>query len=145
MNVVALIGRLTHDPQIRYTGDNAVLGFRIAVDRQRKDSGADFINCTAFGKTAETIATWMKKGSPIAIQGHIQTGSYKNKEGNNVQTFEVVVDRFEFVGGGRSEGGNNQPQNQYAQPQGYSQPQYTPPRQEELPPGFTEIGEGLPF
>lgn len=100
MNNVSLIGRLTKDPDTRYSAgeeSTAVTRFTTAVDRWGKDAGADFIGCVAFGKTAEFISKYFYKGMKIAITGHIQTGKYQNKDGNTVYTTDVVADRAEFV------------------------------------------------
>jgi single-strand DNA-binding protein len=98
MNVWNGIGRLTKDPDTRYTTDNmAVTRFTIAVDRYGKDAGADFISCVAFKNTAEFIDKYFHKGMKIGITGHIQTGKYDNKDGKTVYTTDVVVDRAEFV------------------------------------------------
>lgn len=100
MNVVTLLGRMTKDAEVRYSqGDNqtAVARFAIAVDRKSKDAGTDFINCVAFGKTAEVIEKYFGKGKRIGIVGHIQTGSYTNKEGAKVYTTDVVVDSLDFI------------------------------------------------
>lgn len=98
MNVWNGIGRLTKDPDTRYTTDNmAVARFTVAVDRYGKDAGADFINCVAFKNTAEFIDKYFRKGMKIGITGHIQTGKYGNKDGKTVYTTDVVVDRAEFV------------------------------------------------
>lgn len=97
------IGRLVRDPEVRYTqGDNpmAMAKFTIAVDRKFKKDGeqsADFINCTAFKKTAEFIEKYFGKGNKIAVSGRIQTGSYDDKDGKKVYTTEVVVEEAEFV------------------------------------------------
>lgn len=99
MNNVALIGRLARDPEIRYSqGENqlAIARFTIAVDRNKKDAGADFISCVAFGKTAEFIEKYFSKGKKIGIIGHIQTGSYE-KDGAKVYTTDVIADQVEFV------------------------------------------------
>lgn len=110
MNKTILIGNLTKDVDLRFAAGsgNAVAKFSVAVARVKKGE-TDFINCIAFGKTAETISQYFFKGSKIAIDGHIQTGSYDNKDGQKVYTTDVIVDRFEFVGGGK---GNNQGQTQ---------------------------------
>lgn len=98
MNNVNLIGRLTKDPDTRYTTDNmAVARFTVAVDRYGKDAGADFIGCVAFKNTAKFIDKYFRKGMKIGITGHIQTGKYDNKDGKTVYTTDVVVDRAEFV------------------------------------------------
>lgn len=99
MNNVTLIGRLARDPEIRYSqGENqmAIARFTIAVDRNKKDAGADFISCVAFGKTAEFIEKYFSKGKKIGIIGHIQTGSYE-KDGAKVYTTDVIADQVEFV------------------------------------------------
>lgn len=100
MNKVTLIGRLTRDPETRYTtGDNAVCisKYTLAVDRKGKDQGADFISCVAFGKGGEFAEKYLRKGTKIAITGRIQTGSYTNKENKKVYTTEVVAEEHEFV------------------------------------------------
>lgn len=104
MNNVTLMGRLTRDPELKYSqAGKAYCRFTVAVNRDFNKDEADFINCLAFGKTAETIAEWLGKGRRIALQGRIQTGNYENKNGDKVNTFEVVADRFEFVDSARSE------------------------------------------
>ena len=100
MNKVILLGRLTKDPELRFAA-----GTGNAVTRQFKRDEADFINCVAFGKTAETIAQYLTKGSQIAITGNIRTGSYDAQDGSKRYTTDVVVESFEFVGGGK--GANN--------------------------------------
>lgn len=100
MNKVILIGRLTKDPEVRYTSEptqTAVAKFTIAVDRIGRDQGADFIPCVSFGKTAEFAEKYLKKGSKIALCGHIQTGSYTNKDGQKVYTTDVIVENAEFA------------------------------------------------
>ena len=109
MNNVVLIGRLTKDPELKYSqAGKAYCRFTVAVNRDFNKEEADFINCLAFGKTAETIAEWLGKGRRIALQGRIQTGSYQNSNGDTVYTTEVVADRFEFVDSARSETSKNQ-------------------------------------
>ena len=100
MNKVVLMGRLTKDPELRFTAvsGTAVSRFTVAVDRKKKDDGADFINCVAFGKTAETISQYLVKGRQILIEGNIRTGSYENDEGKKIYTTNVNVERFEFIG-----------------------------------------------
>lgn len=109
MNNVILMGRLTRDPELKYSqAGKAYCRFKVAVNRDFNKDEADFINCLAFGKTAETIAEWLGKGRRIALQGRIQTGNYENKNGEKVNTFEVVADRFEFIDSTRSETSKNQ-------------------------------------
>jgi single-strand DNA-binding protein len=108
MNKTMLIGRVTKDIDLRFGKDGmAIAKFSVAVNRMKKGE-VDYPNCIAFGKTAETIANYMSKGSQIGIEGHIQTGSYTNKEGNKIYTTDVIVDRFDFVGGGKTTNTNNQ-------------------------------------
>lgn len=103
MNKVILMGRLTRDPEVRYSsGENAtaVARFSLAVDRRFKREGeqnADFISCVAFGKTAEFIEKYFRKGMRMTLAGRIQTGSYTNKEGNKVYTTDVFVEECEFA------------------------------------------------
>lgn len=109
MNNVILMGRLTRDPELKYSqAGKAYCRFTVAVNRDFNREEADFINCLAFGKTAETIAEWLGKGRRIALQGRIQTGNYENKNGDKVNTFEVVADRFEFVDSAKSDTSKNQ-------------------------------------
>lgn len=119
------MGRLTRDVDLRMTTSNLAVGrFNVAVDRKlSKDKRqeaeknnqptADFIGCIAFGKTAENIATYFRKGQRIAVSGHIQTGSYE-KDGQRIYTTDVVVDSFDFVESNSSSNTNNN--------QGYSNP-----------------------
>ena len=102
MNKVILQGRLTRDPEVKYsTGEKAtaIASFSMAVDRRFKKDGeqnADFINCKAFGKTAETVEKYVQKGVKITVCGRIQTGSYTNKDGVKVYTTDVIVEGFDF-------------------------------------------------
>lgn len=102
MNSVVLIGRLTKDPEVRYTaGDQmAVANFTIAIDRptkQGKEKQADFPRIIVFGRSAENCEKFLSKGRLVGVQGRIQTGSYKNKNGDTVYTTDVVADRVEFL------------------------------------------------
>lgn len=106
MNNVCLIGRLTKDIDLR-EGNVKVGKFTLAVNRMKKDDGADFINCVAFGNTAETMAKYLSKGRQIALEGRIQTGSYDHKDGYKVYTTEVMVNRFEFIADGSNSNSNN--------------------------------------
>ena len=105
MNRVILMGRLTRDPEVRYSNGEtpmAIARYSLAVDRQgAKSNGqeqqtADFINCVAFGKQGEFAEKYLHKGMKVAIEGRIQTGSYTNKDGVKVYTTDIVVDRHEF-------------------------------------------------
>ncbi len=103
MNKVILMGRLTRDPDIRYTaGDNptAIARYTLAVNRRftrNNENTADFINCISFGRTAELAEKYFHQGIRITISGRIQTGSYTNREGHKVYTTEVVVEEQEFA------------------------------------------------
>lgn len=96
MNLSILTGRLTKDPEARQTANGSMARFTLAVDRIGKDKNADFIPCVAFGKTADSAATYLHKGTKIALDGRIQTGSYTNKEGVKVYTTDVIVNHWEF-------------------------------------------------
>ena len=105
MNKVILMGRLTRDPEVRYTqGDNAmaIARYTLAVDRRFNrnngdDQTADFIGCVAFGRAGEFAEKYFRKGTKIAVTGRIQTGSYTNKDGVKVYTTDVVVEEQEFA------------------------------------------------
>lgn len=116
MNKVILMGRLTRDPEVRYTqGDNAmaVARYTLAVDRRfsRNNNGdeqtADFIGCVAFGRSGEFAEKYLRKGTKIAVTGRIQTGSYTNKDGVKVYTTDVVVEDQEFAESKNASGGNS--------------------------------------
>ena len=96
MNLSILTGRLTKDPEARQTANGSMARFTLAVDRIGKDKNADFIPCVAFGKTADSAATYLHKGTKIALDGRIQTGSYTNKDGVKVYTTDVIVNHWEF-------------------------------------------------
>ena len=123
MNKVILMGRLTRDPDVRYSaGENstAVARYTLAVDRRFHrdgDATADFIGCVAFGRQAEFAEKYLRQGTKIAITGRIQTGSYTNREGQKVYTTDVVVEEQEFAES-KNAGGNNG---------GYSAPQHNNP------------------
>lgn len=101
MNKTVLIGRLTKDPELKYsTSGQAITRFTLATDRSYKKEGqqeADFINCVAFAKRAEAIANFVKKGHLFGIIGHIQTGSYDAQDGTKRYTTDVIVDEMQFL------------------------------------------------
>lgn len=107
MNKVILMGRLTRDPDIRYSqnqNSTAVARYTLAVDRKvarSNDNGdqqtADFISCVVFGKAAEFVEKYLRQGTKVIITGHIQTGNYTNKDGQRVYTTDVVVEEHEFA------------------------------------------------
>lgn len=143
MNSVNLIGRLVRDPELRYSqSGTAVLRFTVAVDRKlskdKRDEAqrnnqptADFISCTAFGKTAETIASYHSKGSQIGVEGRIQTGSYE-KDGRTIYTTDVLVNSITFIGSKNNSGGGNQ-QNTNNSQGDYSDAGFYPVDNDDIP------------
>lgn len=129
MNKVILMGRLTRDPEVRYSqGETplAIARYTLAVDRRfNRNSGgdngqsADFISCVAFGRSGEFAEKYLRKGTKIAVTGRIQTGSYTNREGQTVYTTEVVVEDQEFA---ESKNGNSGSDGGYAGSTGNSRP-----------------------
>lgn len=110
MNKVILMGRLTREPDIRYSQNDssmAIARYTLAVDRRYKKDGeqtADFISCVCFGKSAEFIEKYCHKGTKLVVEGRIQTGSYTNKDGQKVYTTDVFVEQQEFA---ESKGASN--------------------------------------
>ena len=148
MNKVILMGRLTRDPEVRYSqGEQAtaIARYTLAVDRRFKRDGdqtADFIGCVAFGKLGEFAEKYLRKGTKVVVTGRIQTGSYTNKDGQKVYTTEVILDDQEFADskGSASDMGG------YAQ----SAPSQRPAPTSAIGDGFMNIpdgveDEGLPF
>ena len=136
MNTVNLIGRLTKDPELKYTATGiAICKFTLAVNRdftnQNGEREADFINCTAFKKTAENLSNYQKKGSQIGVVGRIQTGSYEGQDGKRVFTTDVMVDRVEFLGSGKANGEGNQNQTSNEAP--FTNSQMPPVSEDDLP------------
>ncbi len=121
INMVALMGRLTYEPELRTTPSGvSVLRFQVACDRSYQKAGeerkADFIDCVAWRQTAEFISRYFHKGSMIAVEGTIQTGNYTDKNGQNRKQVEVLANNVSFCGS-KSETGTYAPQTQdYAQP-----------------------------
>lgn len=144
MNSVVLIGRLTRDPEVRYTGDQmAIASFSLAIDRPPRRDGTketDFPRITVFGKQAENCEKYLAKGRLVGVQGRIQTGSYTNKNGDKVYTTDVVADRIEFLEwgdkSGASQGGG----------QGFQNKEKPSSNQSQIPAGFEAIDdEDIPF
>ena len=139
MNKVILMGRLTRDPEVRYSQGAeplAIARYTLAVDRRGRrdnnggDQTADFIQCVSFGRTAEFAEKYFKQGTKIAITGRIQTGSYTNKDGNKVYTTEVVANRVEFLEWGDRPSGGAAPARQ----------------DDDIPAGFEALeDEDIPF
>ena len=144
MNKVILMGRLTRDPEIRYSQgeqSTAVARYTIAVDRRFRRDGdqqtADFINCVAFDRAAEFAEKYFHQGIRVLVSGRIQTGSYVNKDGQKVYATEVILDDQEFADSKGTSNGGNQPQNR---------PVSTSPVGDgfmNIPDGVED--EGLPF
>lgn len=145
MNRVLLMGRLTKDPEVRYTQNDtsmAIARFSLAVDRRRTGNAeqtADFINIVAFGKLGEFSEKYLHKGTKVALEGRIQTGSYTNKDGAKVYTTDVVADNIEFAESKNANGNN-----------GSSAPAAAPQTQSQaVPPsvggddGFMNIPDGI--
>ncbi len=157
MNSVVLIGRLTRDPETRYTSGSqmAVCSFTIAIDRvtrQGEEKKTDFPRITVFGKQAENCERFLKKGRLVGVQGRLQTGSYTNKDGATVYTTDVVADRVEFLEWGDRQSQNDGYQQSYQRaPQQYQAepaPQTEAPqefKEDFTPEGFTTIEEDIPF
>ena len=140
MNNVILIGRLTRDPELRYTTSQmAVATFTLAIDRPTKadrEKETDFPRIKAFGKTAENCEKYLAKGRMAAVQGRLQTGSYTNKDGATVYTTDVIANRVEFLEwGDRPQG--NAPANSGAQTSGFNAG--------DVPDDFQALDEDVPF
>ena len=114
MNKVVLIGRLSRDPELKYTSNNTpVCQIKVAVSRpvaQGKEPETDFINVTIWNKQAENLVKYVKKGNQIAIEGRIQTRSYDNEEGKKVYVTEVLANHAEFIGNNSNKTNDNQTQ-----------------------------------
>ncbi|MDO4393020.1 MAG: single-stranded DNA-binding protein [Bacillota bacterium] len=144
MNSVQLIGRLTRDPEVRYTsGQNqtAVARFSIAVnDGYGENERTSFINIVVFGRQAENCERYLSKGRQVGITGRIQTGSYE-KDGRTVYTTDVVASRVEFLGGGDGASRSNSG--------GYQRPQQSESQQSHAEPagieGFQSVDDDIPF
>lgn len=112
MNKVILMGRLTRDPEVRYSQGNsqtAVARYSVAVDRRFKREGepdADFFNCTSFGKQAEFVERYLHKGTKVVLSGRIQNDNYTNREGQMVYSVRIIVEDVEFAESKNASGGN---------------------------------------
>lgn len=148
LNRVVLVGRLTKDPDLRYTASGvAVANFTIAVNRpfsnQQGDREADFINCVIWRKPAENLANYMSKGSLIGVDGRIQTRSYDGQDGKRVYVTEVVADSVQFLESRGGSGGSNS-QNRG---QGQGSRDYQSPNQNQAPQQnqASQTNESSPF
>ena len=140
MNKVILMGRLTRDPEVRYSqGENptAIARYTLAVDRRfnrnNDDQSADFIGCVAFGRAGEFAEKYFRKGTKIAVTGRIQTGSYTNKDGVRVYTTDVVVEEQEFAESKNSAGAEG----------GYTGGSSRAPEPSGAGDGFMNIPDGI--
>lgn len=140
MNNVVLIGRLANDPELSYTPNNqtAVCRFTLAVNRMRKEDGADFIRITVWGKQAENCDRYLSKGRQAAVHGRIQTGSYTNRDGAKVYTTEVVANSVEFLGSAQVQSEESPTTAQTAAP--VQQSIY-----DDLPDSFQAAEDDIPF
>ena len=139
MNKAILMGRLTRDPEVRYSQSDrsmAIARFSLAVDRRFKKQGdtvtADFFNCTAFGKQGEFVEKYLKQGTKIVVTGRIQNDNYTNKEGQKVYSVQIMVEEIEFAeskASSQSNAGND----------GSAQPQMGAPDAD----GFMNIPDGI--
>lgn len=110
LNVVAIMGRLVRDPELRQTqGGKDVASFTVACDRNLKDAPADFIPVTAWDKTAQFVCRYFKKGSPIIIDGRLQSRQYQDKAGNNRTAIEIVANNVNFAGSKQDSGETGRP------------------------------------
>ena len=142
MNKVILMGRLTRDPEVRYSqGDSvtAVARYTLAVDRRFKRDGeatADFINCVVFGKSAEFAERYFRQGLKVVVSGRIQTGSYTNRDGVKVYTTDVVVEDQEFA---ESKAASESSMGSYRQ----ASPSPSPAPSADIGDGFMNIPDGI--
>lgn len=142
------MGRLTRDPEVRYSqGDNAtaIARFTLAVDRRIKrdnEASVDYINCVSFGRSAEFAEKYFHKGTKIVIVGRIQTGSYTNKDGQKVYTTDIVIEEQDFAESKAASQQNNSGNSQNAS----NNQQAQQPKPQTSPDGFMSADdEGLPF
>lgn len=115
MNKIILMGRLTRDPEVRYSQgekSTAIASFSVAVNRRIKREGepeADFFNCTAFGKQAEFVEKYLKQGTKVVLSGRLQNNNYTNKEGQKVYSVQIMVEEIEFAESKAAASNNNGP------------------------------------
>lgn len=152
MNKVILMGRLTRDPEVRYSqgaSQTSVARFSIAVDRRFKREGepdADFFNCTAFGKQAEFIERYLHKGTKIVLSGRVQNDNYTNKEGQMVYSVRVMVDEIEFAESKNAASGGGDSYNNggsFNNGGGYNGGGYNAPAASGAGEGFMNIPDGI--
>lgn len=136
MNKVILMGRLTRDPEVRYTdGGVSIAKFSLAVDRRfKRDNGptADFFNCASFGKQAEFVEKYLRRGTKILLSGKIENNNYTNKDGEKVYSIQIVTEELEFA---ESKAAAGQSSQEHYEPVGAPAP--------EVGDGFMNIPDGL--
>lgn len=161
MNSVILIGRLTRDPELKYgQSGNAYARFSLAVTRPMKRDETDFINCVAFGKTAETIGQYLRKGSQIGVEGRLQQNKYQSQNGETRYSYDVVVNTFDFCSSNNSGGQsnyqnnnsntnnhNNAPTSKNSEPKFYAEqePEFKPKSPSEVVEVTEAVDEEFPF
>ena len=149
INRTILVGRLTKDPELRYTSSNiAVVKFTLAVNRTfagpTGEREADFIQCVVWRKQAENLARFVKKGSLIGVEGRIQTGSYDDKDGIRKYTTEVVCDSVQFLEP-KSQGNESREYGNQEYSRNYQKNDYAKPKKQESTPTIDVAEDDLPF
>lgn len=150
LNVIAIMGRLTADPELRHTPQGtSVTTFTVAVDRsfarQGEQRQTDFIDVVAWRSTAEFVCKYFQKGSMIAVDGSLQTRTYQDKNGNNRKAYEIVANNVNFTGSKASSGGNYAPapQQEYSRPAPQEAPSYSAGSNDDF--AVIDDNEDLPF
>ena len=147
MNKVILMGRLTRDPEVRYSqgaNQTAVARFSVAVDRRFKREGepdADFFNCTSFGRQAEFVERYLHKGTKVVLSGRVQNDNYTNKDGQMVYSVRIMVDEIEFAESKNASGGGND--GGYNNGGGFSGGSSNAPAPSGAGDGFMNIPDGI--
>ena len=106
-NHVTLVGRLVKDPEVRATTNNQVCNFTLAVDRFKKDQGADFLDCSAWGKLSEICGKYLNKGSLVLVSGRLSTNIYENKDGVKIKQVKIMVAEMKMLGSKKKEDPNS--------------------------------------
>ena len=146
MNKVILMGRLTRDPEVRYSqgaNQTAIARFSVAVDRRFKRDGeptADFFNCTSFGRQAEFVERYLHKGTKVVLSGRVQNDNYTNKEGQMVYSVQIMVEDIEFAESKNAAGGN---EGGYNNGGGFGGGQNSTPAPSGAGDGFMNIPDGI--
>ena len=147
MNKVILMGRLTRDPEVRYSqgaNQTAVARFSVAVDRRFKREGepdADFFNCTSFGRQAEFVERYLHKGTKVVLSGRVQNDNYTNKDGQMVYSVRIMVDEIEFAESKNASGGGND--GGYSNGGGFGGGSNSAPAPSGAGDGFMNIPDGI--